>query len=401
MKKRKTMAGAVLLAAAAVALIVSSSASAASDGQNRRHRAVLLPAVYVFGDSLVDVGNNDFLPPPAPQAGFPCGIDLPPGSPGRRTGRFTNGYNLADFIAQRVGFNMSPPAYLSLTPQVSLDLLSGRVGANYASGGSGILDATGNGTITLREQIKFFANTKASMTKTELGHNKVNRLLSRSLFIISTAGNDFSAFSYGRANMSDALSYIANMISTYLTHIKVLYNLGARRLGLLDAVPIGCLPGSRASSINDGPCNDASNSLAQHFNTLLRLEMASATAASMPGMEYSIASVYNIISDMISNPPIDGLEVSNACCGGGRLNAEVSCSATSNLCTDRSRYVFWDNVHETQAAYQRAVAAMFEGTAAAMYTEPITFQQLVTQKQVAPGAGIDLDHSSADLAAEI
>jgi hypothetical protein len=63
--------------------------------------------------------------------------------------------------------------------------------------------------------------------------------------------------------------------------------------------------------------------------------------------------------------------------------------------------VFWDNVHETQAAYQRAVAAMFEGTAAAMYTEPITFQQLVTQKQVAPGAGIDLEHSSADLAAEI
>jgi hypothetical protein len=100
MKKRKTMAGAALLAAAAVALIVSSSASAASDGQNRRHRAVLLPAMYVFGDSLVDVGNNDFLPPPAPQAGFPCGVDLPPGSPGRRTGRFTNGYNLADFIGE-------------------------------------------------------------------------------------------------------------------------------------------------------------------------------------------------------------------------------------------------------------------------------------------------------------
>ncbi|KAM0921644.1 hypothetical protein ACQ4PT_006616 [Festuca glaucescens] len=183
---------------------------------------------------------------------------------------------------------------------------------------------------------------------------------------------------------------------------QVLYNLGARRLGLLDAVPIGCLPGSRASSINDGPCNDASNSLAWQFNALLRLEMASATSAAMPGMEYSIASIYNIISDMISNPPFDGLEeVSTACCGGGRLNAEVSCSATSNLCTDRSRYVFWDNVHETQAAYRRAVAAMFEGTAAAMYTEPISFQQLVTWKQVAPGAGIDLEHSSEDLAAEI
>jgi len=199
--------------------------------------------------------------------------------------------------------------------------------------------------------------------------------------------------------MSD---YIANLVSTYLKHIKILYNLGARKLGLLDAVPIGSLPGIRASLVNDGACDDVANSFAQQFNALLRLEMASATAAAMPGMEYSIASIYNIISDMISNPPLDGLEeVASACCGGGKLNAEFICSATSNLCTNRSQYVFWDNVHETQAAYRRAVAAMFDSTAAAMYTEPISFHQLVTRKQVGPGAGIDLEHSFADRAAEI
>jgi hypothetical protein len=60
--------------------------------------------------------------------------------------------------------------------------------------------------------------------------------------------------------------------------------------------------------------------------------------------------------------------------------------------------VFWDNVHETQAAYQHAVAFMFDGTE---YTEPISFQQLVTREQVAPAAGIDLKHSSVDRAAEI
>jgi hypothetical protein len=94
------MAGAALLAAAAVALVVCSSASATGDGQTRRRGRAVLPAVYVFGDSLVDVGNNDFLPPPAPRAGFPCGVDLPRGTPGRRTGRFTNGYNLADFVGK-------------------------------------------------------------------------------------------------------------------------------------------------------------------------------------------------------------------------------------------------------------------------------------------------------------
>ena len=63
--------------------------------------------------------------------------------------------------------------------------------------------------------------------------------------------------------------------------------------------------------------------------------------------------------------------------------------------------MFWDNVHETQVAYQRAVAAMFDGTAATIYTEPISFQQLVTRKQAAPVAGMDLEHPSADQAAEM
>ena len=94
------MAGAALLAATAVVLVVCSSASASGNGSETRRRRAALPAVYVFGDSLVDVGNNEFLPPPAPKAGSPCGVDLPRGTPGRRTGRFTNGYNLADFVGE-------------------------------------------------------------------------------------------------------------------------------------------------------------------------------------------------------------------------------------------------------------------------------------------------------------
>ncbi|CAL5094013.1 unnamed protein product [Urochloa decumbens] len=98
----------------------------------------LVPSIYVFGDSIVDVGNNNFLPPPAPRAKSPYGID----SPASITGRFTNGYNIADLVARRLGFMKSPPAYLSLTPETSHDLLRCRVGASYASGGSGILSTT-------------------------------------------------------------------------------------------------------------------------------------------------------------------------------------------------------------------------------------------------------------------
>jgi len=61
-----------------------------------------VPAVYVFGDSTLDVGNNNYLPGEGvPRANMPhYGIDLP-GS-GKPTGRFSNGYNTADFVGTHV-----------------------------------------------------------------------------------------------------------------------------------------------------------------------------------------------------------------------------------------------------------------------------------------------------------
>ncbi|CAJ1978268.1 unnamed protein product [Sphenostylis stenocarpa] len=53
-----------------------------------------VPALFVFGDSLVEVGNNNFLNTVARANYFPYGIDF-----GRRaTGRFSNGRSLIDFI---------------------------------------------------------------------------------------------------------------------------------------------------------------------------------------------------------------------------------------------------------------------------------------------------------------
>jgi hypothetical protein len=58
----------------------------------------LMPAMYVLGDSTVDVGNNNFLPDCSAEcrANYPrYGVDFPTHKP---TGRFSNGYNLADHI---------------------------------------------------------------------------------------------------------------------------------------------------------------------------------------------------------------------------------------------------------------------------------------------------------------
>lgn len=53
-------------------------------------------AFFVFGDSLVDNGNNNFLATSARANYPPYGIDFPTRQP---TGRFSNGLNVPDLIS--------------------------------------------------------------------------------------------------------------------------------------------------------------------------------------------------------------------------------------------------------------------------------------------------------------
>ncbi|KAH9739740.1 GDSL esterase/lipase 7 [Citrus sinensis] len=94
----------------------------------------LAPALYVFGDSLFDSGNNNFLPTAARANYLPYGANFV----NRSTGRFTNGKTVADFIAEFLGLPYSPP-FLSY----KRDLLP-LTGLNYASGSCGILPETGS-----------------------------------------------------------------------------------------------------------------------------------------------------------------------------------------------------------------------------------------------------------------
>ncbi|VVB09110.1 unnamed protein product [Arabis nemorensis] len=91
---------------------------------------------YIFGDSLTEVGNNNYLQYSLARSDFPWyGIDF---SGGKATGRFTNGRTIGDIISTKLGI-ASPPPYLSLSQNDDAFLS----GINYASGGAGILNETG------------------------------------------------------------------------------------------------------------------------------------------------------------------------------------------------------------------------------------------------------------------
>lgn len=129
-------------------------------------------ASYIFGDSLVDAGNNNYLPTLSRANIPPNGIDFH-SSGGNPTGRYTNGRTIGDIVGKfnlvlcfrsidKFQFHLKK--VLILLASNVCDVLgeelgqthyatpflapncTGRAilhGVNYASGGGGIMNATG------------------------------------------------------------------------------------------------------------------------------------------------------------------------------------------------------------------------------------------------------------------
>jgi hypothetical protein len=97
--------------------------------------------VFVFGSSLVDNGNNNFLNGSGVRADYlPYGMDFPLGP----SGRFSNGRNVIDALGELLRLP-------GLVPPFADPATRGRAalhGVNFASGGTGILDHTGQLTVS-------------------------------------------------------------------------------------------------------------------------------------------------------------------------------------------------------------------------------------------------------------
>ncbi|XP_078178364.1 GDSL esterase/lipase At1g71250-like [Carex rostrata] len=333
-----------------------------------------VPAIYVFGDSTVDVGNNDYLNTTTKSNFPPYGIDYPHSTP---TGRYSNGFNTIDFIANHVGFSRSPPPYLSLNDSNNHLINKGLEGVNFASAGSGILDTTGtlSNIITTTQQVLNFEALRSKMAA-QPNADQVAFRLSKSLFLISSGGNDALAFATANTspNNTAILHFYNSIISKYENHTKTLYSLGARYFAIINVPFVGCVPSARAQNPTGG-CIDSMNQLAKGQNDAVAALFVKLSVA-LPGLKYSIGNSYEFLSTVISKPHHYGFrEVKSACCGGGKFNAESHCAPNTTYCMRRKRYVFWDFLHPSQATAKLAGELFYNGPA--QFVGPINFKQLV------------------------
>ncbi|KAM4123987.1 hypothetical protein ACB094_01G198500 [Castanea mollissima] len=320
------------------ALIFAATTSMAS--------AALL-VTFIFGDSLTEVGNNNYLQNSLARSNFPFyGIDY---VGGQATGRFTNGRTIVDIVSERLGIS-SPPPYLSLSPNDDAVLK----GVNYASGGAGILNDTGLYFIqrlSFDDQIKYFEKTKETM-KNKIGEVAANKLCNEAMYLIGIGSNDY-VNNFLQPFLPDGQQYTPDefkdlLISTLDKQLSRLYQLGARKIVFHGLGPLGCIPSQRVKSKN-GECLKRVNQWILDFNSSVQKLLASLSQR-LPNAKLIFADTYPAVLDLIDNPSKYGFMVSNTSCCNVDTSIGGLCLPNSKLCSNRRDYVFWDAFHPSDKA---------------------------------------------------
>ncbi|KAF3440331.1 hypothetical protein FNV43_RR18615 [Rhamnella rubrinervis] len=188
-----------------------------------------IPAVLVFGDSVVDTGNNNYV-----QSMFPVRCDFPPYGKdfngGKPTGRYSNGRVPSDMLAEILNVKKLLPPYLD--PNLKLqDLITG---VTFASGAGGYDPLTSKlvSVLSLSDQLKLFKEYKAKL-RAAVGETKTESIVSKSVYILCTGSDDIANTYFStpfRRPHYDIPAYTDLMLRSGTTFLQWGYGLAERKL---------------------------------------------------------------------------------------------------------------------------------------------------------------------------
>ncbi|KAK3132560.1 hypothetical protein QOZ80_6AG0524470 [Eleusine coracana subsp. coracana] len=318
-----------------------------------------ISAIYIFGDSIVDPGNNNNRITEAKANFPPYGQDFPGGI---ATGRFSNGLVPGDMLASKLGVKELLPPYLGHNLQLN-DLLTG---VAFASGGSGYdpLTSTLSTAISNTGQLELFQDYKEKLTAL-VGEEEMTRVISQGVFFTVMGANDIANNYFTvplRRHQYDVSSYVDFLVSSAVNFTMTLNDMGAKRIGFVGIPPMGCCPSQR--TLAGGPsseCEPLRNQASALFNTRISREIDRLNAErNIYGSKFAYIDIYYNLLDLIQNPTLYGFtEVSEGCCGSTVLNAAIFI-AYHSACPNAIDYIFWDGFHPTEKAYDIVVDKLIQ-----------------------------------------
>ncbi|XP_022769582.1 GDSL esterase/lipase 7-like [Durio zibethinus] len=306
-----------------------------------------LPALYVFGDSFVDPGNNNFLNTSIKSNYTPYGIDFE----GMPSGRTTNGRTVVDFIAQVVGLPFPPPAL-----DVSEAKKNSRTGVNYGSASGGILPSPPlvenlfGHVLSMDEQIAFFENTTKDLKCQFNNAESFAQHLSKSLFFFHVGGNDLGLYwDLERHSNYSAQKYSQLLIDELSMQLQKLYELGVRKFFVNNVSPMGCQP---YSIVVEKPkttqCVEEMNARIVNFNKQIP-PLLSHLQSTLPGSKFVLGDLYKIYEDVFASPASYGFtNVKKSCCIDPFRNQTRPCAPNVEPCKERNQHVFFDPYHPSE-----------------------------------------------------
>jgi phospholipase/lecithinase/hemolysin len=306
-------------AAAILALCMVAPAMAAS-----------YPSLYVFGDSLVDVGNAYY---------GTNGVQANPVN-GYSDLRFTNGLNFADYLASAIGAPALEPAALG--------------GNGVAVGGATArYDGLVGNNISFLEQVSYFTTYVAPAIPND------------ALVLVTFGGNDVRD-TIGTGGAID-FSAAGNDL---MTGLGLLYQLGARNFVVTGSPDIGLLPVSVATA---GAIPDRLTELTTRSEEISALFATKAGAlAAFPGADVTFFDLFAYEHDLLADPAAFSLP--------STLNTTTPCQvigAGSPQTTACANSLYFDPVHPTTQVHQAIANAIVAELDAAAVPEPATWMMMI------------------------
>uniref|UniRef100_A0A0D9WQG8 SGNH hydrolase-type esterase domain-containing protein n=1 Tax=Leersia perrieri TaxID=77586 RepID=A0A0D9WQG8_9ORYZ len=305
----------------------------------RANPARNISAIFIFGDSTVDPGNNNNRLTLSKANFPPYGQDFPGGL---ATGRFSNGKAMGDMIASRLGVKELIPPYLGDGLQLD-DLLTG---VAFASGGSGYDPLTSKIT---KEKLR-----------TLVGEETMTQVVSEALYFTSMGGNDLVnnyfliPFKQDQYNLS---SYVDFLISSAVNFTLQLNQMGAKRIGYFGIPPVGCSPSQIILGGHPSKeCDQIRNQASELFNSKMKMEIDRLNAEqNIYGLNLAYIDFYSYLLQLTQQPEFYGFkEAAEGCCGSTLFDASIFI-AYHTPCSNVLDYIYWDGFHPTEKAYRTVV----------------------------------------------
>lgn len=256
--------------------------------------ASVITNVYVFGDSLMDVGNVNAL----------TGGTTPPSF--YFEGRWSNGPLAVDLFAATFGVTLAPSVL---------------GGTNFAWGGA-LAQSLPGGVPDVPDQINMFAATLAG---TPADPNAI--------YVIDGGGNDIA----NALSSSNPLAVVQSALAAWSQSIAALAGLGAEHLLVFNVPDIGVTPRVREIDAQlgaNGQVMAAASQLTLLFNS--QFAQLIAEARHLYGIDIDVVDLYGIGKALEADPASFGL-----------LNATDACVTAAGVCEHPNTYAYWDPFHPT------------------------------------------------------